>query len=217
MWAAAEPLPTREQLDAALRGRIGPALWQRFQGTKVAVCGLGGLGSHIAVALARAGVGRLHLIDFDRVDLTNLNRQQYTVEQLGQYKTQALAEALRRIAPYCEILTDTVRGTEENLPALLEKDGIVCEAFDRPEAKAMLVSGVLEHFPDKPLVAASGMAGLGSANTIRTRRAFGRLYLCGDGAADVSDGLGLGSARVAVCAAHQAHMILRLLAGETEP
>ena len=81
----------------------------------------------------------------------------------------------------------------------------------------MLVSGVLEHFPDKPLVAASGMAGLGSANTIRTRRAFGRLYLCGDGASDVSDGLGLMSARVAVCAAHQAHMILRLLAGETEP
>ena len=94
--------------------------------------------------------------------------------------------------------------TEENLPALLEKDGIVCEAFDRPEAKAMLVSGVLEHFPDKPLVAASGMAGLGSANTIRTRRAFGRLYLCGDGTSDVSGVLGLVSARVAVCAAHAA-------------
>ena len=161
-------MPTREEMHRALQERHGAELQARFDAGRVAVCGLGGLGSNVAIALARAGVGRLHLIDFDRVDLTNLNRQQYTVEQLGQYKTQALAETLRRIAPYCEILTDTVRVTEENLPALLEKDGIVCEAFDRPEAKAMLVSGVLEHFPDKPLVAASGMAGLGSANTIRT-------------------------------------------------
>ena len=216
MWEAVER-PTREQFYQALAERHGAALQERFAAGRVAVCGLGGLGSNLAIALARAGVGSLHLIDFDRVDLTNLNRQQYTVEQLGQYKTQALAETLRKIAPYCEIMIDTIRVTEENLPALLEKDGIVCEAFDRPDAKAMLVSGVLEHFPDKPLVAASGMAGLDSANTIRTRRAFGRLYLCGDGASDVSDGLGLVSARVAVCAAHQAHMILRLLAGETEP
>ena len=211
-------IPTREEMHRALQERHGAELQARFDAGRVAVCGLGGLGSNVAIALARAGVGRLHLIDFDRVDLTNLNRQQYTVEQLGQYKTQALAETLRRIAPYCEILTDTVRVTEGNLPALLEKDGIVCEAFDRPEAKAMLVSGVLERFPEKPLVAASGMAGLGSANTIRTRRAFGRLYLCGDGTSDLSGGgPGLVSARVAVCAAHQAHMILRLLAGETEP
>ena len=208
---------SREQLDAALLSRHGAAAQARFAGACVGIAGLGGLGSHIAVHLARLGVGRLILADFDRVDLPNLNRQHYFLPHVGQYKTQALAETLRRIAPYCEILTDTVRVTEENLPALLEKDGIVCEAFDRPEAKAMLVSGVLEHFPDKPLVAASGMAGLGSANTIRTRRAFGRLYLCGDGTSDVSGVLGLVSARVAVCAAHQAHMILRLLAGETEP
>ena len=208
---------SKSEMEAVLAERHTLPIYRKLKRSGAAIAGLGGLGSHVAVMLARTGIGSLHLIDFDRVDLTNLNRQQYTVEQLGQYKTQALAETLRRIAPYCEILTDTVRVTEENLPALLEKDGIVCEAFDRPEAKAMLVSGVLEHFPDKPLVAASGMAGLGSANTIRTRRAFGRLYLCGDGTSDVSGVLGLVSARVAVCAAHQAHMILRLLAGETEP
>lgn len=201
----------------ALEERHGPALQARFEAGRVAVCGLGGLGSNVAIALARAGVGQLHLMDFDRVDLTNLNRQQYLVDQLGRYKTEALAETLERVAPYCMVRTDTVRVTEENLPALLEEDDIVCEAFDRPEAKAMLVSGVLERFPEKALVAASGMAGLGSANAIRTRRAFGRLYLCGDEASDVADGLGLVSARVAVCAAHQANMVLRLLAGETEP
>lgn len=156
-------------------------------------------------------------MDFDRVDVSNLNRQQYTVDQLGLPKTQALADTLRRIAPYCIVETDAVRVTAENLRKLLAEDDIICEAFDDAEAKAMLVSGVLEHFPYKPLVAASGMAGLGSANTIITRRPLARLYLCGDGTSDVSEGLGLVSARVALCAAHQAHMILRLLAGETEP
>lgn len=210
-------VPTREEMHRALAERHGPALQAKFDAGRVAICGLGGLGSNVAIALARAGVGFLHLIDFDRVDLSNLNRQQYTVDQLGRYKTEALAEALERIAPYCSIRTDTVRVTEENLPALLAEDDVICEAFDRPEAKAMLVSGVLERFPQKALVAASGMAGLGSANTIRTRRAFGKLYLCGDGTSDVSGNPGLVSARVAVCAAHQANMVLRLLAGETEP
>ena len=217
MWGAADMIPTREEMYQALEERHGAALQAKFEAGRVAVCGLGGLGSNVAIALARAGVGRLHLIDFDRVDLTNLNRQQYTVDQLGMCKTEALAKTLGRIAPYCTIETDTVRVTEENLAALLAEDHIICEAFDRPEAKAMLVSGVLERFPEKALVAASGMAGLGSANTIRTRRAFGRLYLCGDETSDVSGALGLVSARVAVCAAHQANMILRLLAGETEP
>lgn len=210
-------IPTREEMHRILVERHGAALQARFDAGRVAVCGLGGLGSNVAIALARAGVGHLHLMDFDRVDVSNLNRQQYTVDQLGLPKTQALADTLRRIAPYCIVETDAVRVTAENLRKLLAEDDIICEAFDDAEAKAMLVSGVLEHFPYKPLVAASGMAGLGSANTIITRRPLARLYLCGDGTSDVSEGLGLVSARVALCAAHQAHMILRLLAGETEP
>ena len=99
----------------------------------------------------------------------------------------------------------------------LEEAYEVCEAFDRAEAKAMLVSGVLEHFPEKYLVAGSGLAGLGSANTIQTRRVSQRFYLCGDGTSDSSVGLGLVASRVLVCAAHEANMILRLIAGEREP
>ena len=186
--------PTREEMRRALEARHGAELQARFDAGRVAVCGLGGLGSNAAIALARAGVG-----------------------QLGQYKTDALRDTLGQIAPYCAVRTDTLRVTEENLADLLAEDEIICECFDRAEAKAMLVSGVLERFPEKPLVAASGMAGLGSANTIRTRRAFGRLYLCGDETSDSAGGLGLVSARVLVCAAHQAHMVLRLLAGETDP
>lgn len=213
----AHPIPSREVMREALNIRHGEELQDKISAARVAVCGLGGLGSNIAIALARAGVGHLHLIDFDRVDLTNLNRQQYAVGQLGQYKTDALRETLSLVSPYCDVTCDTIKVTEETLPDLLRNEDYICEAFDRAEAKAMLVSGVLEHFPEKYLVAASGLAGLGSANTIQTRRVSQRFYLCGDGTSDSSVGLGLVASRVLVCAAHEANMILRLIAGEREP
>lgn len=213
----AHPIPSREVMREALNICHGEDLQNKISAARVAVCGLGGLGSNIAIALARAGVGHLHLIDFDRVDLTNLNRQQYAVGQLGQYKTDALRETLSLVSPYCDVTCDTIQVTEENLPDLLKTEDYICEAFDRAEAKAMLVSGVLEHFPEKYLVAGSGLAGLGSANTIQTRRVSQRFYLCGDGTSDSSVGLGLVASRVLVCAAHEANMILRLIAGETEP
>ena len=213
----AHPVPSREVMREALNIRHGEDLQNKISAARVAVCGLGGLGSNIAIALARAGVGHLHLIDFDRVDLTNLNRQQYAVGQLGQYKTDALRETLSLVSPYCDVTCDTIQVTEENLPDLLKTEDYICEAFDRAEAKAMLVSGVLEHFPEKYLVAGSGLAGLGSANTIQTRRVSQRFYLCGDGTSDFSVGLGLVASRVLVCAAHEANMILRLIAGEREP
>ena len=213
----AHPVPSREVMREALNIRPGEDLQNKISAARVAVCGLGGLGSNIAIALARAGVGHLHLIDFDRVDLTNLNRQQYAVGQLGQYKTDALRETLSLVSPYCNVTCNTIKVTEENLPDLLKTEDYICEAFDRAEAKAMLVSGVLEHFPEKYLVAASGLAGLGSANTIQTRRVSQRFYLCGDGTSDSSVGLGLVASRVLVCAAHEANMILRLIAGEREP
>ena len=182
------------------------------------MCGLGGLGSNVAIALARAGVGHLHLVDFDRVEPSNLNRQQYAAAQVGMAKAEAMRANIAAINPYCDVAADTVRMTPENLAALLRHDDIVCEAFDRAEAKAMLVSGVLETFPEKPVVAASGMAGLASANAISTVRAARRLYVCGDRTTDVADaGIGLYGARVLACAAHQATMILRLIAGQEEP
>ena len=210
-------VPTREEFYAALAQRHGAERQARFQAARAAVCGLGGLGSNIAVLLARAGVGELLLIDFDRVDMSNLNRQQYFVEQLGRLKAEALPETLSHINPYCKITAKALKITEGDIPGLFDGCDVVCEAFDRPEAKAMLVQGVLEHYPRTPLVSGVGMAGLDSANLIRTRRVGKNLYLCGDGVSEVADGLPLISSRVAVCAAHQATMILRILAGETAP
>lgn len=208
--------PTREEMYRALEERHGKEVQKKFTKASVAVCGLGGLGSNIAISLAHAGIGKLTLIDFDRVDISNLHRQQYRACQLGMNKTEALSANLREIAPYVELETHTVRITEHNIGELLCNSDIICEAFDQPEAKAVLVNGVMEYFPDKYLVAASGMAGFASANTIRTRRITSHFYLCGDGVSDVADDIGLVSSRVMVCAAHQAHMVLRILANKYE-
>ena len=209
-------IPTPEEWRDALRERHGELLHEKLSAAAVAVCGLGGLGSNIATALARAGLGRLILIDFDRVDVTNLHRQQYKASQTGMYKTDAMRENLLEAAPYIQLETHTVRLNEENLPSLLRGADIICEAFDKAEAKAMLVNGVLEAMPEKHIVAASGMAGMGSPNSIRTRRITKRFYLCGDETSEVSAAASLVAPRVMLCAAHQAHTALRILAGEYE-
>ena len=209
-------IPTREEWNQALIERHGKDLQEKFSSATVAVCGLGGLGSNIAIALARAGIGKLILIDFDCVDITNLHRQQYKVNQIGLHKADALAENLIEIAPYTEVKAVTEKITEGNFTDLLKDADVVCEAFDNAEAKAMLVNGVLEQLPNCYLVAASGMAGMDTPNTIRTRKVMKRFYLCGDETNDVADTIGLVAPRVMLCAAHQAHTVLRILAGKYE-
>lgn len=183
MWEVANLIPTKEEWMDALITRHGADIHQRFSSATVAICGLGGLGSNIAIALARAGIGKLLLIDFDRVDITNLHRQQYKANQIGFYKTDALTENLREIAPYTEVLTVTAKITEDNFAEILKDADVICEALDRAEAKAMLVNGVWEQLPDRYLVAESGMAGMDAPNSIQTRKVMGRFYLCGDAAA----------------------------------
>ena len=209
-------IPTKNEWTAALIARHGIKLHKRFSSAVVAVCGLGGLGTNIAVALARVGIGKLVLVDFDCVDISNLHRQQYKANQVGRYKTEALAENLAEIAPYVEIEIVTERITEENFIDILKGVDVVCEAFDKAESKAMLVNCVLEQLPECYLVAASGMAGINSPNSIKTRKISKRFYLCGDEVSDVKDTVGLIAPRVILCAAHQAQIVLRILAGEYE-
>lgn len=204
-------IPSEEEIRYALELRHTKEVQDKISQAHVAICGLGGLGSNIAIALARCGIGGLHLIDFDCVDLTNLNRQQYGIAQLGKPKPEALKEELLGINPYLKIRTDWVRLTEENIPKLLAEDRYICEAFDEPEAKAMLTNCVLIHFPEKYLVGASGMAGYGDSNSIQTRRILPHYYLCGDGISDIEHCGGLMAPRVMLCAAHQANKILEII------
>lgn len=208
---------SREELRRARVERQGEAVVRQLESAVVGIAGLGGLGSHIAVSLARLGVGKLVLADFDRVDVTNLHRQQYFIEQLGRYKTDALAETLRRVDPWLSCELHPVRLTPENLPGIFAGCSVLCEAFDRPEEKAMLIETALTELPHTVVVSGSGMAGIGSANTIQTVRAMNRLYLCGDGETDVATSGSLTASRVSVCAGHQAHMVLRLLLGDETP
>ncbi len=206
---------TRTEWYSTLEKRHGKELQQKISSFSVAVCGLGGLGSNVAISLARAGVGKLILIDFDKVDLSNLHRQQYKISQLGMYKTEAMKQALSEIAPYCNVITHTIKLTEENL-SLLADCSIVCECFDNAECKAMLVNGIAERYPNKYIVAASGMSGLHTGNTITTKKLGKWLYICGDGTSDVADDGTLFASRVMLCAAHQANTILRIIAGKLD-
>ena len=201
----------KEELDRAFDARFPREVKDKLAAAKVAVAGLGGLGSHIAIGLARSGVGHLFLVDFDTVEVTNLNRQAYRIPHLGKPKTQAITEILWEINPYLDIRTAQVKVTQDNAAALFGDYPILCEAFDQAEGKAMLISALLSQCPNMTIVSGSGMAGYGDCNAIRTRRAMRRLYLCGDETTDIGAGMGLMAPRVAVCAGHQANQVLQLI------
>lgn len=209
-------MPTAEEWEKAMIERHSRPVYEKLCAARVAIAGLGGLGSNIAVALARAGVGELLLVDFDRVELSNLNRQQYDTEDLGRLKTEALRDRLIKINPYISIRIRTERVDAANAAEIFGAYRIVCEAFDQPTAKAMLVNALLDQCPETVVLAGSGMAGTLSANMITTRRVLPRLYVSGDGVTDQADAGALMAPRVAVCANHEAHMALRLILGETD-
>ncbi len=201
----------RNVLDAAFDERFPRAMKDRLMSAKVAVAGLGGLGSNIAVYLARTWVGHLLLVDFDTVDVTNLNRQVYMIQHLGRQKTEALKEILQMINPYLEVKTKQVKVTNDNLETIFREYPIVCEAFDRPDQKAMLINGILTRCPDTTIVSGNGMAGYGRSNDIVTSQTMRRLYVCGDNMSDSTKGIGLTAARVAICAGHEANKVIELI------
>ena len=206
---------TREEYFNALIERHGKEAQEKFINATVGIAGLGGLGSNIAFFLARLGIGKLVLADFDKVDVTNLNRQQYRVADLGRYKAEALKEQLLGVNPYCEYETHSIKLTEKNIPEIFSECGIICEAFDKADQKAMITETVLSDMKNVILVSGSGMAGTDSANKITTRKVISRFYLCGDEKSDIADGCGLMAPRVAVCAAHQATAVMKLILGQS--
>ncbi|MCE3038746.1 thiamine biosynthesis protein ThiF [Helicobacter anatolicus] len=205
-------LPPKEALDSMMRARHTPRLHEKLKKGSVAVCGLGGLGSHIAIMLARSGVGRLRLIDFDVVEPSNLNRQSYMVEDLGKFKTEALKSQIEKINPFIEVCIHTLKIDEENIKDLFVGDAIVCEAFDSAIAKAILIKNLHKFFKDTILICGSGLAGYGDSNSIQTRKIANNFYMCGDLKSEAKVGRGLMAPRVNICAGHQANLVLELLA-----
>jgi len=210
-------IPTSEELEATMAARHTPGVHQKLKKAIVGIAGVGGLGSAVAVALARVGVGELIIADFDLVEPSNLNRQQYFVDQIGLPKVEALTANLARINPYVSVTPHIIKLEPGNVVPLFSGCSIVVEAFDRADMKAMLVETVLSRMPETAVVAASGMAGYGSGNSIVTRKISNKLYLIGDGTSAAEPGNGLMAPRVGVAASHQANQVIRLLLGEDEP
>ncbi len=209
-------IPSQEELETLMVSRHSPGVHERVKKSVVGIAGQGGLGSAVAIALARLGIGTLVLADFDIVEPSNLNRQQYFVHQIGQTKVQAIEENIRMINPYVHTEIHHIKLDEKNVPQVFKDVDILVEAFDRPEMKGMLVNSFFEHFPDRYMVCASGLAGYGDANLIQSQVFGERLYIVGDRHSAASPGQGLMSPRVGVVAHHQANKVLQIILGENQ-
>jgi sulfur carrier protein ThiS adenylyltransferase len=183
---------------------------EKLKGTCIGIAGCGGLGSNCAMALARVGVGTLVIVDFDTVTLENLNRQYYFRDQVGQKKVLALRENIRKVNPDIDVQAHDVRLGPDEVVHIFKNCPVIIEAFDRADMKLMIIETVSERFPDKFIIAASGLAGYGENNALRTRR-LGNLFVCGDETNEVSADLPPLAPRVGIVAAMQANQALEII------
>jgi len=203
--------PTAAEMASLLAARHSPEVHDVIKKAVVGIMGLGGLGSVVAGALTRIGIGRLVLADFDVVEPSNLNRQQYNVSQIGMLKTTALQENLLQMNPYITIDTVYGRLTERSIPEVFADVDILAECFDDPAMKAAALRTVLTNMPGIGYVGSSGLAGYGNNNSIRTQKIRDGIFLVGDTTSAAGPGQGLMAPRVGIAAHHQANQILRIL------
>ena len=207
-------VPSAEEMRHLLYARHSPGVHSRLQDRMVGIMGLGGLGSLVAIALARMGIGSLLLADYDVVEPTNLNRQQYFVDQIGLKKTAALRDILQRVNPHVAVTVIDRRLTEDDIGVVFKDVHALVECFDDPAMKAAGLRAALHKLSGVFYVCASGLAGYGGNNAIRTRRLYPGIYLVGDEVSAAAPGQGLMAARVGIAAHHQANQVVRLLLGE---
>ena len=179
----------------------------------VGIAGVGGLGSNAAISLARAGIGRLILVDFDSVEENNLTRQYYFRDQIGKVKVEALKENIKKVNPWLKIDIFNQKLTAGSMDEPFHDADVIVEALDSAVAKTSFIEEIMQKLPDKPLVACSGVAGYGNSDRIETKR-FGNLYICQDEQARSSDDDVLMAPRVAIMANWEANIVLELLLGE---
>lgn len=191
-----------------------PHTFLELKNAAVGIAGLGGLGSNVAVALTRLRVGKLILVDFDQVEESNLNRQNYFADQVGRHKVDATCENLSRINPQANLEGHKVRLTPEKIPDIFKDAHVIAECFDRADQKQMIVETVLTKMKDVIIVSVSGLAGYGKSNDIVTRRVSPRHIIIGDLVSGIGPGIPLTAPRVGVAAYHQANAIAEVLINE---
>lgn len=206
-------LPDFQVMQHMLYARHTPGVQEKLKNRMIGIMGLGGLGSMVAISLARMGVGGLLLADYDVVEPSNLNRQQYFVDQVGMRKTEAMRDNLRRVNPYLQVDIFDGELTEDNIPLIFKTIDVLVECFDGAKIKAAALRAAMNFLPDTGYVGASGLAGYGENNAIITKRIRRNVYLVGDGEAEAKPGQGLMAPRVGIAAHHQANQVLRILLG----
>ncbi len=200
-----------DELETLMVARHTPGVYKRMKESKVGIAGLGGLGSAVSIALARMGIGTLILVDFDIVEPSNLNRQHYFIEHIGMAKTDAMAEILASVNPYIQVNTHRVILSEKNIHQLFREVDVIVECFDRAETKVMIIEAVSKFLPGTYFIGASGLAGYGDSNSIRTWKMGDKMFLVGDLVKAAEPGRGLMAPRVGIAAHHQANLVVSLL------
>lgn len=204
-------LPTIGEITQTLANRHGKEYQEILARSSVGIMGLGGLGSAVASSLVKIGVGKLLISDYDVVELSNIHRQQYFIDQIGLKKIVALKNNLTRINPFVAVLISDTVLTEENIPFLFREVDVLIECFDDPAMKACALRATLNNLPGTGYVGASGMAGMGNGNSVRTRKLRPGVYLVGDETSDTATSGSLFASRVGIAAHHQAHQAVRIL------
>jgi sulfur carrier protein ThiS adenylyltransferase len=193
---------------------FSPEQLSKIESFTIGIAGAGGLGSNCALNLVRSGFKHFVICDFDLVEPGNLNRQFYFQDQLRMAKVEALAVNLRRINPDLKIVSVPIKITSGNAREVFAGCDIVVEAFDRAEAKRMLVEAF--YSSGKFLVSASGLAGWGNADAIITLQVHDYFYMVGDLASEVGASRPPCAPRVNIAAAKQADLILSLALKQQE-
>jgi len=181
-----------------------------LQTKTIGIAGCGGLGSNCAIALARVGVGKLIIADFDVVEKSNLNRQYYFFEQIGKKKVISLKNNIKKINPEVNIRAYDIKLNPKNLIKIFSSCDIIVEAFDLAEMKQMIIETVLSEMPGKPIISGLGVAGWGDNNSIKTRQ-VGDLYICGDEKTETSENMPPMAPKVGIIANMQANLALEIL------
>lgn len=202
-------IPDESEMEALITARHTPKVAEKLKRCRMAVCGLGGLGSNIALALARMNVGELLLIDFDVVVPSNINRQQYYIDQIGMKKTEAAYANLKRVNPYIKYDMKDLFIEKGSINGLFDGCDVIIEAFDGAQTKAMFITESARTYPDSLIVGASGVAGLGSHESFKVINMGKNVKIVGDFESEAKIGRGLMSTRVTVAAGIQANVAVR--------
>jgi sulfur carrier protein ThiS adenylyltransferase len=176
----------------------------------IGIAGCGGLGSNCAVALARIGVGKLILVDFDIVQESNLNRQYYYNDQIGQKKSFTLSDNIHFVNSEVKAIAYDIKLGPNDIVRIFSDCDVIIEAFDLAEMKQMIIETVLSEMPEKPLICGVGMAGFGNNNSIRMEE-HDNLYICGDFETEIADDMPPMAPRVGIVANMQANQAVELI------